>query len=136
MPLILMFGLFAFLMFFGMPLSFCMIFSSLAYLLTSDITLWIIVHRMFTGIDTFTLMAIPFFMLAGELMVYSGTAEKLLNFANISVGRFRGGLGYVNVLASMLFGGCSGSAISDVAGLGPLEISALYQGLPAMYRLG
>jgi C4-dicarboxylate transporter DctM subunit len=80
---------------------------------------------MFTGIDTFTLMAIPFFVLAGELMVYSGTAEKLLNFANISVGRFRGGLGYVNVLASMLFGGCSGSAISDVAGLGPLEIEMM-----------
>lgn len=109
-------------MFFGMPLSFCMLFSSLAYLLASDQTPWIVVHRMFTGIDTFTLMAIPFFMLAGELMVYSGTAERLLNFANVSVGRFRGGLGYVNVLASMLFGGCSGSAISDVAGLGPMEI--------------
>jgi C4-dicarboxylate transporter DctM subunit len=115
-------------MFFGMPLSFCMIFSSLAYLLTSGITPWIVVHRMFTGIDTFTLMAIPFFVLAGELMVYSGTAERLLKFANISVGRFRGGLGYVNVLASMLFGGCSGSAISDVAGLGPLEIKMMEKG--------
>ncbi|HUT30632.1 MAG TPA: TRAP transporter large permease [Sedimentisphaerales bacterium] len=120
--LLLMFALFVFLMFFGMPLSFCMLFSSLAYLLMSGQTPWIVVHRMFTGIDTFTLMAIPFFMLAGELMVYSGTAERLLNFANVSVGRFRGGLGYVNVLASMLFGGCSGSAISDVAGLGPMEI--------------
>ena len=120
-----MFVLFAFLMFFGMPLSFCMLLSSLAYVLTTGQTPWIIVHRMFTGIDTFTLMAIPFFMLAGELMVYSGTAEKLLDFANVSVGRFRGGLGYVNVLASMLFGGCSGSAISDVAGLGPMEITMM-----------
>jgi C4-dicarboxylate transporter DctM subunit len=128
MSLVLMLGLFAYLMFFGMPLSFCMIFGSLAYLLTSGITPWIIVHRMFTGIDTFTLMAIPFFVLAGELMVYSGTAERLLKFANVSVGRFRGGLGYVNVLASMLFGGCSGSAISDVAGLGPLEIRMMEKG--------
>jgi C4-dicarboxylate transporter DctM subunit len=120
--------LFVVFMILGMPLAFCMLFSSLSYLLATGQTPWIIVHRMFTGIDTFTLMAIPFFMLAGELMVYSGTAEKLLNFANISVGRFRGGLGYVNVLASMLFGGCSGSAISDVAGLGPLEIKMMEKG--------
>lgn len=127
-PLLLMFCLFAFLMFFGMPLSFCMLFSSLAYLIVTGQTTWVIVQQMFDGIDMFTLMAIPFFMLAGELMVYSGTAERLLKFANISVGRFRGGLGYVNVLASMLFGGCSGSAISDVAGLGPLEIRMMERG--------
>jgi len=120
--------LFVFLMVFGMPLSFSMLLSSFVYLLISGMDTEIIVLRMFTGIDTFTLMAIPFFMLAGELMVYSGTAERLLNFANISVGRFRGGLGYVNVLASMLFGGCSGSAISDVAGLGPLEIRMMEKG--------
>lgn len=105
-----------------------MLLSSLVYLLLSGKDLYIIVHQMFTGIDTFTLMAIPFFMLAGELMVYSGTAEKLLHFANVLVGRFCGGLGYVNVLGSMLFGGCSGSAISDVAGLGPLEIKMMEQG--------
>jgi len=126
--LLLMLSVFIFLMFFGMPLAFCMLFSSLAYLLMAGETPWLMVHHMFNGINTFTLMAIPFFMLAGELMVYSGTAEKLLNFANISVGRFRGGLGYVNVLASMLFGGCSGSAISDVAGLGPLEIEMMEKG--------
>jgi len=123
--LVIMLCIFAFLMFFGMPLSFCMLFSSLMYLLIEGETPWLIVQNMFNGIDTFTLMAIPFFMLAGELMVYSGTAERLLKFANISVGRFRGGLGYVNVLASMLFGGCSGSAISDVAGLGPLEMKMM-----------
>jgi C4-dicarboxylate transporter DctM subunit len=120
--------LFGFLMFFGMPLAFTMLFSSLVYFLLAGETPWLMVHNMFTGIDTFTLMAIPFFMLAGELMVYSGTAERLLKFANLSVGRFRGGLGYVNVLASMLFGGCSGSAISDVAGLGPLEIRMMEKG--------
>ena len=127
-PLLLMLCMFGFLMVFGMPLSFCMIFSSVAYFLLTDQTPWLVAHRMFTGIDTFTLMAIPFFVLAGELMVYSGTAERLLKFANVSVGRFRGGLGYVNVLASMLFGGCSGSAISDVAGLGPMEIRMMEKG--------
>lgn len=127
-PLLGMLILFAFFMFFGMPLSFCMLFSSLVYLLLAGKPAYIIVHNMFTGIDIFTLMAIPFFMLAGELMVYSGTAERLLNFANILVGRFKGGLAYVNVLASMLFGGCSGSAISDVAGLGPLEIRMMEKG--------
>ena len=77
-----------------------MLFSCLVYLLLTGQDTYTIVQQMFTGIDTFTLMAIPFFMLAGELMVYSGTAERLLKFANISVGRFRGGLGYVNVLAT------------------------------------
>ena len=116
------------LMFLGMPLSFCMIFSSLVYFVLAKRDLYLLVHQMFTGIDTFTLMAIPFFMLAGELMVYSGTAEKLMNFANLLVGRFRGGLAYVNVLASMLFGGCSGSALADVAGLGVLEMKVMEEG--------
>ncbi|MHC4475169.1 MAG: TRAP transporter large permease [Planctomycetota bacterium] len=119
---------FAFLMLFGMPLAFAMLFSSAVYLISSGQDLYTLVHQMFGGINIFTLMAIPFFMLAGELMVYSGTAERLLKLADVSVGRFRGGLGYVNVLASMLFGGCSGSAISDVAGLGPLEIRMMEKG--------
>jgi C4-dicarboxylate transporter DctM subunit len=119
---------FAFLMLFGMPLAFAMLFGSAIYLLSSGQDLYTLVHQMFGGINIFTLMAIPFFMLAGELMVYSGTAERLLKLADVSVGRFRGGLGYVNVLASMLFGGCSGSAISDVAGLGPLEIRMMEKG--------
>ena len=126
--LIIMLCIFAAFMILGMPLSFCMLFSSLVYLLSTGRNIDTLVLQMFTGIDTFTLMAIPFFILAGELMVYSGTAERLLKFANLSVGRFRGGLGYVNVLASMLFGGCSGSAISDVAGLGPLEIKMMEKG--------
>lgn len=126
--LILMLCVFGVFMFLGLPLTFTMLFSSLIYLLLKGRDLYIIVHHMFTGIDTFTLMAIPFFMLAGELMVYSGTAERLLDFANVLVGRFRGGLAYVNVLGSMLFGGCSGSAISDVAGLGPLEIQMMEKG--------
>ncbi len=120
--------LFAVLMLSGIPLSFTMLLSSAVYLLMTGQPLYLLAHRMFTGIDTFTLMAIPFFILAAELMVISGTAERLLNFTNVMVGRFHGGLAYVNVLASMLFGGCSGSAIADVAGLGILEIDMMEKG--------
>lgn len=87
--------------------------------------MYIVVQKMFSGVNVFVLMSIPFFMLAGELMVYSGSAKKILDFSNILVGRFYGGLGYVNIFSSMLFGGCSGSAIADVAGLGPLEIDMM-----------
>ena len=110
------------------PLSFAMLLSASCYMLAADKPLVMVAHRMFTGIDTFTLMAIPFFVLASELMVVSGTAERLLEFANMLVGGFRGGLAYVNVLASMMFGGCSGSAIADVAGLGRLEIELMEKG--------
>lgn len=119
---------FALLMFSGMPLSFSMLLSSALYFVGAGRPLYLVAHRMFTGIDTFTLMAIPFFILAAELMVMSGTAERLLRFTNVLVGRFHGGLAYVNVLASMLFGGCSGSAIADVAGLGVLEIDMMERG--------
>ncbi len=110
------------------PLSFAMLLSSSLYMLAAGKPLVMVAHRLFTGIDTFTLMAIPFFILASELMVMSGTANKLLDFANMLVGGYRGGLAYVNVLASMLFGGCSGSAIADVAGLGRLEIELMEKG--------
>ena len=125
---LLMLLIFIFFMFFGFPVTFSMLLSSLVYIFITGKDLFIIVHRMFTGIDTFILMAIPFFMLAGELMVYSGTAERLLKFTNVFVGRFYGGLAYVNIFASMFFGGCSGSAIADVAGLGPLEIDMMVKG--------
>ena len=126
--LVIMLVMFAGLMLAGFPLSFSMLFCALVYLWLTGQIFYLIVHNLFTGIDIFTLMAIPFFILAGELMVYSGTAERMLAFTNVFVGRFRGGLAYVNVFTSMLFGGCSGSAIADVAGLGPLEIRMMEKG--------
>ncbi|MDR3078224.1 MAG: TRAP transporter large permease [Planctomycetota bacterium] len=110
------------------PLAFTMLLSASLYMIASGQKLTVVSHRLFTGIDTFTLMAIPFFILASELMVVSGTAERLLDFANMLVGGLRGGLAYVNVFASMMFGGCSGSAIADVAGLGRLEIAMMTKG--------
>ncbi|KXF74712.1 hypothetical protein ATN84_22725 [Paramesorhizobium deserti] len=86
------------------------------------------VQQFFIGIDSFTLLAIPFFMLAGDLMVVSGTAERMLKFSNAIVGRFRGGVGYVTIVSSMLFGGCSGSAISEIAGLGRMQVRMMESG--------
>ncbi len=82
----------------------------------------ILARRLVTGIDIYTLLAIPFFMLAGEIMNKAGLVHDILKFANAMVGRFKGGLSYVNVVGSMLFAGISGSAVADTAALGSLEI--------------
>lgn len=82
-------------------------------------------HRLFTGIDNFIYLCIPLFMLSGDLMGYTGLMDKIVVFCKMFVGRLRGGVAYVNVLASMLFGGISGSALADIAALGPIEISMM-----------
>lgn len=105
----------------GFPLSFAMILACTVYFVLAKEPLYLVAQQFFNGIDFFTIMAIPFFMLAGELMVASGTAGRLLKFAQLLVGRLRGGTGYVNILASMLFGGCSGSSIADIAALGRMQ---------------
>ncbi len=82
-------------------------------------------HRLFTGIDNFIYLCIPLFMFSGDLMGYTGLMDKMVVFCRMLVGRFRGGIAHVNVLASMLFGGISGSALADIAALGPLEIGMM-----------
>lgn len=82
-------------------------------------------HRLFTGMDSFIYICIPLFMLSGELMGLTGLMDRVVDFCRIFVGRLRGGVAYVNVLASMLFGGISGSALADIAALGPIEISMM-----------
>ncbi|MCK8816721.1 TRAP transporter large permease subunit [Natroniella sulfidigena] len=82
----------------------------------------ILARRMVTGIDSYTLLAIPFFMLAGEIMNKAGIVRDILRFANAIVGRLKGGLAYVNIVGSMLFAGISGSAVADTSALGSLII--------------
>jgi len=82
----------------------------------------VLARRLVTGIDVYTLLAIPFFMLAGEIMNKAGLVHDILKFANALVGRIKGGLACVNVVGSMLFAGISGSAVADTAALGSLEI--------------
>jgi C4-dicarboxylate transporter DctM subunit len=91
------------------------------------VPLYLIPQRMFTGVDSFVLMAIPFFMLAGELMDSTGILDRLLKFADALVGHIRGGIAHVNVVAGMILSGVSGSAVADASAIG----SAL---LPVMKR--
>ncbi len=88
-------------------------------------SLGIYAHKYFTGMDSFVFLCIPLFTLAGELMGQSGMMHHLVRFSQLIVGRIRGGLAYVTVLASMLFGGISGSAMADVSALGPVAIDMM-----------
>ena len=82
-------------------------------------------HRMFTGMDSFIYVCIPLFMLSGELMARTGLMDKIVDFARIFVGRLRGGVAYVAILANMMFGCVSGSGIACIAALGPIEVSMM-----------
>lgn len=82
-------------------------------------------HKFFTGMDSFVFLCIPLFTLSGELMSQTGMMSKMVKFCQLFVGRWRGGMAYVNVLASMMFGGVSGSGLADVAALGPIEIEMM-----------
>lgn len=117
--------LFVFFVVSGMPLVFAMGLSTIPYWIMSGFSFGMVVDTMFSGMNSFVLLAIPLFIFAGNVMNKASITNNIMDFANLIVGRFRGGLAYVNVLASMFFGGCTGSAISDVAGLGTIEIPAM-----------
>ena len=110
----------------GFPIAFAIGITATSYiLLTNPQNLIAIPLRMFSGVDSFILLAIPLFVLAAEIMVKADISKKLFDFVKIFVGRFRGGLAYVNILASTVFGSISGAALSDIAGLGYIEIEAM-----------
>jgi C4-dicarboxylate transporter DctM subunit len=110
----------------GIPVAATMGLSSvIAMFNQDDIPLLIILQRMFGGLYSYPLLAIPFYMLAGTLMTEGGITQKLVDFANVLVGYIRGGLAYVNVLASLLFAGIQGSGTADCASLGVIEITAM-----------
>ena len=93
--------------------------------------------KMMHGINNFPILAIPFFILAANVMNKGSVTSRIFNFANALVGHLRGGLGHVNVLASMIFAGMSGTAVADAAGLGALEIKAMRdQGYSMSYSIG
>jgi tripartite ATP-independent transporter DctM subunit len=104
-------------LFLGVPVAFTMGIAGLsAIFINGGLNPLVATQRMFAGIDSFPLMAVPFFILASELMTACGLTRALLRFANALVGHVRGGLGHVNILVSMLFAGISGSALADAAG--------------------
>jgi TRAP-type C4-dicarboxylate transport system permease large subunit len=119
-------ALFLLLMAGGVPVAIAMAGSSLVYILVSgDLPPFAVVHRMIGGIDSFPLLAVPFFILAGNLMNNAGITNRIYNFALALVGWLKGGLGHVNVVGSVVFAGMSGTAIADAAGLGTVEIKAM-----------
>ncbi|TDX29380.1 tripartite ATP-independent transporter DctM subunit [Modicisalibacter xianhensis] len=113
----------------GLPVAFAMIASSalvLGYTRGFDaIPLEMIAQRTLYGVNSFTLLAIPAFLLIGRLMNAAGISDRVFDIARCTVGHLKGGLGHVNVLASMLFAGMSGSAVADAGGLGAVEIKAM-----------
>lgn len=115
------------LVFVGVPIAFAMGAASvLQLLLMSDVSqlAWV-PKKMVEGLASFPLLAVPFFILAAELMNSAGIAERIFRFAHALAGSVRGGLGQVNIVGSIIFSGMSGSAIADTAGLGKLEIKAM-----------
>lgn len=118
---VLILGLF-FTLIIRVPIAWGLGLSGLACLLLMDIPLNTVPQKIFSGMDIFPLMCIPFFILAGEIMAKGGLTKRLLDFAVLLIGRIRGGLSLANVMASMLFGGITGSAIADSSALGSVEI--------------
>ena len=110
----------------GVPVAIAMAGSALVYIvLTGDLPPLVVVQRMISGIDSFPLLAVPFFILAGNLMNNAGITNRIYDFALALVGWLKGGLGHVNIIGSVIFAGMSGTAIADAAGLGTIEIKAM-----------
>ena len=121
----MMFIIFLILLLIGVPIAFSLGLSSLFYLFTNNIPLTVIAQKFYSGMDSFTLLCIPGFMLAGALMNGGGITRRILDFCNSFLGHFRGSLALVNIVASMVFAGISGTAIADVCSLGSMLIPAM-----------
>ena len=122
MDLFILFGSFVFLLLIGTPIAFCLGIASLATVIYMGIPPLIVFQRLNSGLSVYALLAIPFFIYAGDLMVRGGIASRLVAVAGSRVGPARGGLGQVNVAASTLFGGVSGSAVADASAIGGLMV--------------
>ena len=121
-----MFGLFFLWSFLGMPIGHAMLAAAFVYLLWTGQDLAIVASQSLSGLfSSFVLMSVPLFILSADIMNASKITDRLFEFANLLVGRFRGGLAHVNVVASMIFSGMSGSALADAAGPGKLEVDMM-----------
>ena len=122
MELYVLFGTFTFLLLIGTPVAFCLGVSSFATIAYLGLPPVVVFQRLNSGVSVFALMAIPFFIYAGDLMVRGDIARRLVALAGGFVGHLRGGLGQVNVLSSVMFGGVSGSAAADASAVGGLMV--------------
>lgn len=117
--------LFSICVFAGIPIAFSITLPAIVVILMNGIELKVIAQQFINGPCSFTLLAVPFFITAGNMMNTSGVSRRIFDFCMSIVGRFKGGLAYVNVLASMVFAGISGSAMADAAGLGKIEMKVM-----------
>jgi tripartite ATP-independent transporter DctM subunit len=135
--IVLLLGLFAVLVILRVPITFSLAFSAIVTGVYLDLPLEAIVKVMADGVMNFSLLAIPFFIIMGEIMNEGGIAQRIVNLANLFVGRLPGGLALVNVLDSMFFGGISGSAVADVSSLGSIVIPMMKkQGYEEEFSVG
>ena len=124
--MLILLGSFLILMILGLPVALSMAVSSLLYILVTGIAPDVVLaQRMIAGVESFPLLAVPFFILAGNLMNIAGVTGRIYRFAVALVGWMKGGLGQVNILGSVIFSGMSGTALADAAGLGTIEIKAM-----------
>ncbi len=113
------------LMFLGIPIAYSLGFAALVSIVVGGFPLGVLIQRMFIGINSFILLALPLFVLAGGLMNETGIAEQLVNFSKVLVGKVRGSLAIVNIVTSIFFAGISGSATADTSALGTILIPAM-----------
>lgn len=124
--MLILLGSFLVLMVLGLPVAFAMAVASLIYMLATGVAPDVVLaQRMIAGVESFPLLAVPFFILAGNLMNIAGVTGRIYAFAVALVGWMRGGLAQVNIVGSVIFSGMSGTAIADAAGLGTIEIKAM-----------
>lgn len=125
MTILLLFAALFLLMFLRVPIAVALGLSSLGYILIDGLPPVVLVHTVINGMNSFPLLAIPFFIMAGGLMNSAGITSRIFGFARSIVGWMNGGLGHVNIGASIIFAGMSGAAVADAGGLGAIEIKAM-----------
>ncbi len=130
-------GGFVILLLLKVPVTFSLLISTLCSALINGVNLTVMVRMMIDGVSNFALLAIPFFILMGEIMSEGEVSDKIIDLANLIVGRYKGGLAYVNCIDSMFFGGISGSAVADVSSLGSVVIPLMVkQGYNREFSVG
>ena len=136
--MILLVGSFLVLLILGVPVAMSMALSSLIFIVIDGSNPpFVLMHRMISGVDSFPLLAVPFFIYAGNLMNIAGVTSRIYAFALAMVGWLPGGLGHVNVVGSVIFSGMSGSAIAEAAGLGSIQIQAMNErNYPIKFSVG
>ncbi len=132
----LLLGGFLVLMFLRVPIAFALGLSSLVVVIYLNLPMLMVAQRMVNGLNSFTFLAVPFFILVGNIMTEGGISDRLVKLADVLVGRMPGGLAQGNVVASTMFGGISGSSVADVASIGSFLIPAMTKkGYPAGYSV-